>query len=111
MAADIASPQVRELLKALRAALEGVYGTELQAMILFGSEARGNATERSDVDIVVILARPVRPGAEIARLGHILADLNLRFGRLVSVVPASYEDYQQAQGPFWRNVRTEGIRL
>ncbi|MBS3965639.1 MAG: nucleotidyltransferase domain-containing protein [Truepera sp.] len=105
------SPQLRQLLRALREALESRYGTELQDLILFGSEVRGEAREDSDIDIVLVLRRQVQPGAEIARLGDILADLNLRYGRLVSVIPTSQTHYQQAPGPFWRNVRAEGIRL
>lgn len=104
------SPELRQLLRTLREALEGRYGADFD-LILFGSEARGEARECSDVDIVLILRRQVQPGAEIARLGDILADLNLRYGRLVSVVPTSQTHYQQALGPFWRNVRAEGIRL
>jgi uncharacterized protein len=103
------SAHLRQLLLALRASLAEVYGAELEDIILYGSEARGEAHKGSDVDIVVVLKREVEPGTEIARLGSILADLNLRYGRLVAVIPASATQYKQAQDPFWCNVRAEGI--
>lgn len=105
------SPELWRLLRTLREALERRYGADLEDLILFGSEARGEARQDSDIDIVLVLRRQVQPGAEIARLGDILADLNLSYGRLVSVIPTSQSHYQQALGPFWRNVRAEGIRL
>lgn len=105
------SPELWRLLRTLREALERRYGADLEDLILFGSEARGEARQDSDIDIVLVLRRQVQPGAEIARLGDILADLNLSYGRLVSVIPTSQSHYQQAVGPFWHNVRAEGIRL
>lgn len=104
------SPELWQILRTLREALENRYGADLQDLILFGSEARREAHEDSDIDIVLVLRRQVQPGAEIAQLGDILADLNLRYGRLVSVIPTSQSHYE-AQEPFWRNVRAEGIRL
>ncbi len=52
----------------------------------------------------------VATGQEITRLGSVLADLNLRFGVLISVLPISAADYGKAVGPFWQNVRREGVR-
>ncbi len=108
---DIASrnAQLQQLLAELRVALGGIYGSRLQGIVLFGSEARSEAELDSDIDIVVILRGQVDPGREITRLGSILADLNLRYGRLVSVVPTSSIEYESASDPFWRNVRREGV--
>ncbi|MDQ3461125.1 MAG: nucleotidyltransferase domain-containing protein [Deinococcota bacterium] len=106
---DALSPRLRELLRALRLTLSEVYGADLEDLVLFGSEARGDAHDGSDVDVIVVLRRSVEPGAEIGRLGDVLAELNLRYSRLVTLVPASATQYRQAQDPFWRNVREEGI--
>lgn len=39
---------------ALRAAVAGVVGSEVEAVVVFGSIARGEATDASDVDLAVI---------------------------------------------------------
>lgn len=58
--ADITSPEkhrtradIEPLLRALRTALEELYGDRLAKLILYGSFARGEAWEGSDVDVMV----------------------------------------------------------
>src|SRR3954453_9233498 len=43
------------ILKRFRAALEESYGDRLERVVLFGSRARGDASEDSDYDIAVFL--------------------------------------------------------
>jgi hypothetical protein len=50
-----------------------------------------------------------RPALEIDRYAGILADLNLRHGVLLSVMPVAQSQLLEASGPFWRNARSEGI--
>ena len=57
----------------LRSCLTRVYEKRLARLVLFGSQARGNADTGSDVDIMVVLKGPVRPGTEIARTGEMTA--------------------------------------
>jgi len=63
------------------------------------------------MDVLLLYPHEVRPGVEIEHLQGILADLNLRYTVLVSVLPASEAQYRQSQQAFWRNVRREGVRL
>ena len=77
----------------------------------FGSYARGEATQESDVDLLLLYAYPVNPSQEISQLVSLLADLNLRYGLLISVLPMSDREYREAEGPFWRNVRREGVAI
>lgn len=46
---------LQPLLSAVQERLAAVYGDRLQQVYLFGSQARGDANERSDVDLAVIL--------------------------------------------------------
>jgi Nucleotidyltransferase domain len=45
-------PEIRKLLSKLRRGLEGLYGERLEGMYHFGSWAREEATQESDVDIL-----------------------------------------------------------
>lgn len=86
-----------------------LYGDRLVDVILYGSYARGQATESSDIDIAVVLAGEVSPGKEIDRMIDIITDLNLRHCTLLSVYPVSEKDYNTRKSPLLINLRREGI--
>ena len=77
------------LLQEFHNSLKTLYQDRLIQLILYGSQARGEATEDSDIDIIVILKSPVPPGLEILRMGEIKAMLNLKYDELISVLPIS----------------------
>lgn len=97
------------ILAELRAGLENVYGDRLARVVLYGSQARGDAEPGSDIDVLVVLNSPVRPGQEIARLGPFLTDLSLAHDTLVSCAFVSEERFREEQSPFLMNVRREGV--
>lgn len=49
------SPLIRAALSSYRSSLEARFGSRLRRVCLFGSWARGAATEDSDVDIAVVV--------------------------------------------------------
>ena len=102
---------LKTVLPDLKQALRDTYGDRLARLILFGSQARGQAGPESDVDVAVLLDGEIKPSREIDRLGYILADLNLRHGLLISVLPLSAQQFETAEGPFWRNLREEGVTI
>ncbi len=103
--------EVRGALRDLRVSLHRLYGKQAPILLLYGSYARGEAQETSDVDVMLIYPAEVPSGHEINRLGSILADLNLRYQVLISVLPVSKNAYQNSSGNFWKNIRQEGILL
>jgi len=81
---------------------------------LFGSEARGEATPESDIDVLVV----VRPESERAtledRVIDVAFDVNLEFGVYVSprvITPGILNDPVWRETPFIRNVVGESIPL
>jgi uncharacterized protein len=105
------SPQLNLLLEELQQALKNFYGDRLIHLILFGSHARQQATEDSDIDILIVLQGPTSPGNEILRLSAIKTDLNLKYNELISVIPVSQLDYQTRSTPFLQTIDREGIIL
>jgi len=48
-------PDIQKILVELRQHFEGIYGDRMVNMLLFGSQARGDATVESDIDVMVVL--------------------------------------------------------
>lgn len=98
-------------LRELQKALSSLYGIKAPRVFVYGSTAREQATDSSDIDVLLLYPYTVQPGREIARLSPVLADLNLRYQVLISILPTTEEDFRDAPGSFWGNVRKEGIPI
>ena len=66
------------ILQEFRQELAKFSGKRLVKLILFGSQARGNANENSDLDIMVVLKGTISPGDEVIRMADIATPLDLR---------------------------------
>jgi predicted nucleotidyltransferase len=102
-------PTVQRVLDAFRSGIEHLYAERLRRIILYGSWARGEATENSDIDVAVVLEGEVAPGYEIDRMIDLVTQINLDFGVLLSVYPVSERDFMAINSPLLRNIRKEGI--
>lgn len=102
-------PDLDLILGELSTGLKELYRERFVGLWLYGSQARGDASPESDIDVLLVLTRLDRPALEIDRYAGILADLNLRHGVLLSVIPVAQPELLEASGPFWRNARAEGI--
>ena len=101
--------RIRDILEEFREKLENLYEKRLKSIILYGSWARGDATEDSDIDLLIVLEGRVIPGKEIDRMIDIITEINLKHGVLISIYPVSEEDYSTINSPLLINVRREGV--
>lgn len=99
------------LLADLKAKLIELYGDRLFSLILFGSQARGEATSDSDIDVMVILNGSVDIAKEIYRMSAIRSYFLMHYDELVSILPVSKEEYLSRASSFIRVVGREGIVL
>jgi predicted nucleotidyltransferase len=76
---------------------------------LYGSFARHEETEGSDVDVLVVLEGMVSQVDEIRRMGDSSTDLLLKYNELISIVPMSQNNFLHSASPLLRNIRREGI--
>lgn len=87
--------------------LRRVYGDRLGSVRLFGSWARGDADDDSDVDVLVALEGAVDPIAERRRVADLAWEMTRRSGKVVSVVFTSTDDVAAAATPFLARVAAE----
>jgi uncharacterized protein len=103
--------QIKAILANLKKELEWLYSERLATMVLFGSQARGEAEPGSDIDVLVVLKGGVYPGKEIDRTGDIVASISLENDVVVSCVFVSATRYRREKSPLLINVRREGVAL
>jgi uncharacterized protein len=101
--------ELQSILDELRQYLTTLYGTRLVDVVLFGSQARGDAMTGSDIDVLIVLKDQVSQFEEVARTSEFTSALCLKYDVLISRIFVSDQDYRQSQMPFMLNVRREGI--
>lgn len=106
---QVTKPGLASILGQLRQQLSQLYGSRLVKVVLYGSQARGDALPDSDVDVLVVLTGPVNPYEEIERTGEIVAGLSLEHNLVISCAYIPETRLLQDTSPFLRNVRREGI--
>jgi predicted nucleotidyltransferase len=102
--------EVIERVKAISKRLKKEYGA--QEVILFGSHARGEATEDSDVDILVIAPTTEPFFQRIASVKRLIRDL--RNGLPVSPIVLTQEEIEErvrVGDQFIEGILEEGVEL
>jgi len=89
--------------------LSEYYGASLKAVILYGSVARGEALQSSDIDLLVLLSPPLDYFAELRNIVDLLYPIQLESEQLISAKPALASDYEMGTLSLYRNARREGV--
>ena len=99
---------LQELVHGIRMAV----ADKLISVILYGSVARGTATQDSDVDIAIIINGKMDEAMEDA-LSDVIVDMNLKYDRVFSVVDIDKAEMTKWGKvlPYLRNVQNEGVVL
>ncbi|NJE09766.1 nucleotidyltransferase domain-containing protein [Thermococcus sp. MAR1] len=101
--------ELEKILREVKEKLEEILGDDLVEVILFGSYARGEAREDSDVDVLVVVRRKLTL-KEHDKLTEVTDRYVLERGIVVSLIvyPLSRK---MKYDPLIQNVQAEGIKV
>ena len=97
--------------KKLKEYLQALYQDNLERVILFGSEARGEAEIDSDVDILIVLKKPFVYFDEIKKISGFISELCLDYELYLSCCFATSEIWHNSASCFYSNVRKDGVEI
>lgn len=80
-------------------------------IILFGSEARGDARPDSDIDLLILLDADEFSENESRKITYPLYDIEFDTGVLINPVVMLKKQWGKIKTPFYENVQKEGIVL
>jgi len=103
--------KVRSLVARVKDHLVQQYGDNITAVVLYGSHARGEARESSDIDLLVVVREHIPPQEVRASLSDLLLDILLEHEELVSVIVVPERLYNEYRSPFLLSVRQEGVAV
>jgi predicted nucleotidyltransferase len=101
--------ELQSILRSLRRELTRVLGDQLEAVILYGSQARREARSDSDIDVLVIVRDDSDYADLIRRTSAVVSALSLQHDVVISRAFVSRERFEREQTPFLLNVRREGV--
>ena len=95
----------------LRSSLREAFADSFKGMILYGSYARGDHDEGSDVDLLVLFEDKDAADRARAAVSELACEMLTKHGELVSAVPLGEQEYRKGRSPFYLNVKREGILI
>jgi len=91
-----------------------ILGNSLDSVIVYGSYARGDYSELSDIDVMLLVSLGEEEIKEISdQISDLAFDFMMKYGVDISPVITNIEhfNYWVDNLPYYRNVRDEGVRL
>jgi len=82
--------------------VEARFGDSVEEIILFGSYARGDYDEESDVDVLIV------GDIDFDGLMNIVTDILLEYGELISPIVLRPEEFRKRRDSFIKTVLSEG---
>jgi len=80
-------------------------------MILFGSQARGDARPDSDWDLLLLLNKPQTEESDKDKI-YEFVQMGWQYGTYLSIKPYTANDWEKRKySPFYENVVNEGIEI
>lgn len=102
---------IRPILDEAKEKLQRIYGERLKGIILYGSYARGDATEGSDIDLILLLEDMSDPLSELEKCSGEIHQLDFLYDMVISIIPIEADQYRTRRLPIILNAKREGILI
>ena len=101
-----------EMKKELVRGLTDIFQNNISMIILYGSAARDEATNESDIDVSIIIKNKMDNQTK-RRFISWAADMDIRYEKVFSIVDIQEDNMKKWERvlPFYQNIRKEGIVL
>lgn len=106
--------KIKNVTEAFAKEAQKVYGSKLKSIILYGSCARGDFEEDSDIDILLLMNVPKENiSEERTKIFDIADRLDLQYEVVLTPILQSYAVYENylPVSAFYQNVQKEGVRI
>lgn len=106
--------EINALLQQYVNKIKDIYGRHLRAVILYGSYARGDYREDSDIDIMILVdITNVEIEEYRKQLSYMTYDFNMDYDADIKPIAKNEEHFRYwvSAYPFYANVEREGIKL
>ena len=105
---------IQSLLPQYLAEVQQIYGPHLKSVILYGSYARGDYTEDSDIDIMILVDLPKEKlDSYLDPLSELGFQYNVKHDVWIMPIVKNIEHFQHwaLAYPFYKNIQEEGVTL
>lgn len=99
------------ILTSLHQELAHILGAELEGIYLYGSQARGDASPGSDIDVLIVLQGDFDYFEMMDLTSESSWRISLENDVVISRVFVSKEKFTRADSPFLRNIANEAIAV
>ena len=107
--------QLTHITNTITESAKKLLGDKLHSVILYGSYARGDFNEDSDVDIMILadIDETTEQRTFFHTMDEVTSDLDLELGTMVSVHLKNKDFFYEwvTKLPFYRNVAKDGVTL
>jgi predicted nucleotidyltransferase len=104
-------PSIDQILKEYRQRLIILLGTQLDSLVLYGSQARGEAGPGSDIDVLCIMKKPFDYSGLIRRTSQATSEISLKYDVVISRVFVTRDPYIAQATPFLMNIHKEQVAV
>jgi predicted nucleotidyltransferase len=103
------NPKIKTILDKFKQEIIRIYQDNLSQLILFGSQARGEAKPDSDIDVLIVLKSSIKDRIKQEKVIQVISDLCLEYELLISCVYVNEEQFKNEKSPLLINIHKEGI--
>lgn len=105
---------ITDIMQQFASSLRNLLGNTLDSVIVYGSYARGDYSELSDIDVMILVTLTEEKIKKISdEISDMAFEYLMKFGVDISPVITNIDhfNYWADNLPYYRNVRDEGVKL